>query len=418
MALKSQRAAQHSAQGSNSIFENIAAIRNGASQKSRPDFVYRLWADGTREWKTTDDCRIASGSPLAEACSKAWEDIAHIEALAKQNGDLALGYLAYEFGARSVCPNLSSHPLTLPLVHLAYYGNRATPLVPPLPRGLKTAPPRRAELGACAQQNKSEYCRALDRIRRYLEAGDVYQVNYTQAFSVESNLSGNDLFSRLSAMNPAPFSIHLDCGDFEILSSSPECFLYMEGDAVETFPIKGTAARGQSASQDAARKAALLQSPKDRAELLMICDLERHDLGQVCETGSVDVPTLFGTASFATVHHLFSHVRGRRKPGLTDTDILRAAFPSGSITGAPKKRAIEIIAELEPHARGPYTGAIGYFSAERSVWSVAMRTLIYQQGRVHFHSGGGVTIASDPEAEYAESLLKAAVLKEVCEIPA
>jgi para-aminobenzoate synthetase component 1 len=200
----------------------------------------------------------------------------------------------------------------------------------------------------------------------------------------------------------------LNCGDHEVLSSSPELFLKVRDGWAETRPIKGTRPRGATPDEDAARADELLRSEKDRAELLMIVDLERNDLGRSCEYGSVHVPELFRLESFSHVHHLVATVRGRLRVGTTPLECLRAAFPGGSITGAPKIRAMEIIEELEPVCRGVYSGAIGWVDARGNAeWNIAIRTMVVRQAKVHFHVGGGVVADSDPEAEYEETLAKA-----------
>jgi para-aminobenzoate synthetase component 1 len=183
---------------------------------------------------------------------------------------------------------------------------------------------------------------------------------------------------------------------------------------VETRPIKGTRPRGRDATEDAALARALVLSEKDRAENLMIVDLERNDLGRVAQTGSIEVPELFEVETYANVHHLVSTVRGRLREGRDAVDLLRATFPSGSVTGAPKIRALEIIDELEPVARGPYTGAIGYFGFDGSIdLNVAIRIMVVKDGRAYFHVGGGIVADSDPEAEYEETLDKGAALARV-----
>ena len=258
-----------------------------------------------------------------------------------------------------------------------------------------------------------------DAVRRtidYIEAGDIYQANITQRFRARlpSSFDRLSLYQALRTRNPATFGAYLDFGPTAILSSSPERFLKVADGTVETRPIKGTRPRGRGPAEDKALAAELLASAKDRAENLMIVDLLRNDISRVCEIGSVKVPTLFGLESYATVHHLVSVVTGELAQGRSAVDLLRACFPGGSVTGAPKIRAMEIIAELEPTARGPYCGSIGYLSADGGMDSnIVIRTYCLQGQDLTFQVGGGIVADSDPQAEYEESLAKAKALIEV-----
>ena len=253
------------------------------------------------------------------------------------------------------------------------------------------------------------YLRAVQRVRDYILAGDVFQANLAQR--LEAPLVGTAwaLYRRLRAGNPAPFAAYADLPGATIVSASPERFLRLAPDgAVETRPIKGTRPRGADPAADAALAGALAASAKDRAENLMIVDLMRNDLSRVCAPGSVRATELFALERHPTVHHLVSTVVGRLAPGCDAVDLLRATFPGGSITGAPKVRAMEIIAELEPSARGVYCGAIGYWSVTGALdTSVAIRTAVVRDGRVTFGAGGGITADSEPAAEYQETLDKA-----------
>ncbi len=255
---------------------------------------------------------------------------------------------------------------------------------------------------------REDYERAVRRILDYIAAGDAYQINFSQRFRAQTSSSPELLYHALRAANPAPFAAYLDCGAGQILSSSPERFLQIRGRHIQTRPIKGTRPRigNEQADQKAARE--LMMSAKDQAELLMITDLERNDLGRVCEFGSVHVPDLVTLENYATVMHLVSTVEGRLAGGVTAVEAVRACFPGGSITGAPKIRAMEIIDELEPCARGVYTGAIGYLGFNGVAdFNIAIRTMIYKNGMVHFHAGGGIVADSEPALEYEETLHKA-----------
>lgn len=255
------------------------------------------------------------------------------------------------------------------------------------------------------------YGHAFDRVLDYIRAGDCYQVNLAQRFTAHAQGDPWLAYQRLRRINPAPYSAYLSTPYAQILSASPERFLRVSGGEVETKPIKGTRPRAGHDRLDAERIAELLASDKDRAENLMIVDLLRNDLSKNCATGSVKVPRLFEVESFATVHHLVSTVTGRLAPGRDAIDLLRGAFPGGSITGAPKTRAMQIIEELEPHRRGVYCGAIGYVGYDGGMDSnIAIRTLVHSRGTVRFWAGGGIVADSQREAEYQETFDKAAAL--------
>ncbi|MGH6929326.1 MAG: anthranilate synthase component I family protein, partial [Dongiaceae bacterium] len=218
-------------------------------------------------------------------------------------------------------------------------------------------------------------------------------------------------YCRLRDLNPAPFAAFLRFDDVEIVSASPERFLSMRGNRVETCPIKGTRPRGRTVEEDRALADELLASEKDRAENVMIVDLLRNDPSRVCRDRSIDVPRLCELESFATVHHLVSTIVGELRPDLTAVDLLAACFPGGSITGAPKIRAMEIIAELEPTRRGPYCGSIGYIGFDGGMdTSIVIRTYAIRNGCVTFQAGGGIVADSTPAGEYAETLAKARAL--------
>ncbi|HET7603944.1 MAG TPA: aminodeoxychorismate synthase component I [Gemmatimonadales bacterium] len=255
----------------------------------------------------------------------------------------------------------------------------------------------------------------VQRIRDYILAGDVFQVNLSQRFSVPSTRDTPDLYRRLQALSAAPFSACFECGDHEVLSISPELFLSLDGGAIETRPIKGTRPRGDTPETDARLAADLTASAKDRAENVMIVDLMRNDLSRVALLGTVQVPSLCALESHPTVHHLVSTVTAQLAPGCDAVDLLAATLPAGSITGAPKVRAMEIIRELEPVSRGVYCGAVGYIDWDGSIkLSVAIRTLTRRDGVAHIHAGGGVVLDSDPAAEYDETIAKARALLEAC----
>jgi para-aminobenzoate synthetase component 1 len=256
---------------------------------------------------------------------------------------------------------------------------------------------------------RAEFIRKIQRAQEYIRVGDVYQVNLSQRFTSSLSVRPWELFQRLSEASPAPLAAYVDGGHFQLASASPELFLRLSGRRILTRPIKGTRRRSPDPDEDARLAYELQTSPKELAELLMITDLLRNDLGQVSEYGSVIVPELSRLESFAQVHHLVSTVEGRLRPELSHVRALAACFPGGSITGAPKIRAMEIIDELEPVTRGPYTGALGYFGFNHeSQFSMIIRTAIMTNGLAYFQSGAGIVADSVPEAEYDETLIKAA----------
>jgi para-aminobenzoate synthetase component 1 len=255
------------------------------------------------------------------------------------------------------------------------------------------------------------YMEAVNRVREYIAAGDVFQVNISQRFETELTISPYELYRRLRQINPAPFASYLNFDGVTIVSASPERFLRVDGDWVETRPIKGTKPRGKNSAEDSMLAQELLNSIKDRAENVMIVDLERNDLGRVCQYGTVKVTELAILETFPTVFHLTSTVIGKLRSDKNRIDLLKATFPGGSITGAPKVRAMEIIDELEPTRRSVYTGAIGYLGFGRNLdLNIVIRTFIIKGSRAYFQVGGGIVYDSKAEAEYQETLDKAKAL--------
>ncbi|MCF6204451.1 MAG: aminodeoxychorismate synthase component I [Methylococcaceae bacterium] len=267
-----------------------------------------------------------------------------------------------------------------------------------------------------SNMKKARYRQAFDKIKAYLREGDCYQINLAQRFC--SPCSGNSwsAYQVLREINPAPFSAYLNLPDVHILSSSPERFLKLTNGEVETKPIKGTRPRFKDQLEDKQQIADLMSSKKDQAENVMIVDLLRNDISKNCKDGSVKVPKLFDIESFATVHHLVSTVTGLLADGQHALDLLRNCFPGGSITGAPKIRAMEIIEELEPNRRGVYCGAIGYIGFDGNMdTNIAIRTLVHSDNTIRFWAGGGIVYDSVMEDEYQESYDKAAALLDLLE---
>lgn len=254
----------------------------------------------------------------------------------------------------------------------------------------------------------ADFAARVIRAQRYIRQGDIYQVNLARRWTVPAGLDPWQLYRVLTHRSPAPYAALVQTGEGTVVSASPERFLCLDGVTVQTRPIKGTRPRGTTADEDAALARALCESPKERAELTMITDLLRNDLGKVCSFGSVRVPELMRLERFSHVQHLVSTVEGRLRAGLTHLAALEACFPGGSITGAPKFRAMQIIDELEPVGRGPYTGALGYLGFNRqSQLSLIIRAAFCAAEATWYYAGAGIVADSDPEAEAAETLAKA-----------
>ncbi len=256
------------------------------------------------------------------------------------------------------------------------------------------------------------YVAAVKKVKSYIKKGDIFQACISQRF--DASFAGDpwQLYLMFDSINPAPYSAYLDLDGMKVISSSPELFLKAAGGRIETRPMKGTIRRGRNRREDAVLKKRLAESGKDAAELSMIVDLERNDLGKICVPGSVEVKNHRRLEKYATVFQTTSLVRGKLKnPGMNVEEIIRAAFPGGSISGCPKIRAMEIIDEIEPVARGVYTGSVGYISFHKTMGlNIAIRSGICKNGKIYYHAGGGIVADSDPEKEYRETLVKAGML--------
>jgi para-aminobenzoate synthetase component 1 len=257
--------------------------------------------------------------------------------------------------------------------------------------------------------SRNDYLKAIKRIKEYIAAGDIYQINLSQRFSRPFHGDSWELYQILRAINPAPFGCFIDFPDITLAGVSPERLLNLDGKTrmVETRPIKGTRPRGRCKREDRLLADELRRSEKDRAENLMIVDLERNDLGKVCDYGSIHVPSLWNIEEHPNVFQMVSTVKGKLRSDKTPADLLAACFPGGSITGAPKIRAMQIIEELEPNRRGIYTGSVGYvdFRGNLDV-NIVIRSIVMRNNRAYFHGGGGIVIDSVPEKEYDETLYK------------
>jgi len=261
-------------------------------------------------------------------------------------------------------------------------------------------------VGVACDTSRDSYLATVKRIKHHIREGDIYQANYTCRFRVASPQPPEVTYSRLRDLNPAPYGAWMNFGEYQVLSSSPERMFLKTGRTVQSTPIKGTIARG-SGDTTAINEQKLRDSVKDRAELLMIVDLVRNDLGKIAEIGSVQVDSLFRTQAYANLIHLMSDISATLRPEVRLTDVLASLLPGGSITGAPKKRAVEIIGECETVPRSVYTGCIGYVHGDRADFNIAIRTMVHHLGEYHLHAGGGIVADSQPEAEYDEMMLKA-----------
>jgi para-aminobenzoate synthetase component 1 len=259
-----------------------------------------------------------------------------------------------------------------------------------------------------AASTKIEYVAGVRDALGYIGAGDIYQVNLSQRFIADGHVSALTLYAAMQRRHPMPFSAYVDCGELALVSNSPECFLLRDQGILSTYPIKGTRARSADAATDRRLAGELRCDPKELAEHVMIVDLERNDLGRVCKTGSIHVDAFAHVESFPTLHHLVSRVSGEIADDVSLAEILRATFPGGSITGAPKIRAMEIIDEIEPIERGFYTGSIGFVDdCGRAIFNIAIRTAVVAPHQAAYHAGGGIVADSNPEREYEETILKA-----------
>ena len=401
-----------------------------------------LRSKGRRVWtEERGELSVVEGSPfdvLRDLLGR--YKIAPVSGLPPFQGG-AIGYLAYELAHHlELLPGTAADGLGLPEMNVAFYdwvvsrdetAGETWAIATGLPDGgeagarhrldwieerihrpLPAAPTSKPAVSASRVSSnftKNAYVRAVRTVKDYIVAGDVYQVNISQRF--EAAVTGDpwELYRRLRHVNPSPFSAYLGFPEVSVLSASPEEFLKLEDGLLRTRPMKGTRPRGNTAAEDLEAAAELLASEKDRAENVMIVDLMRSDLGRVCVPGSIAVPELFAIEEYPTVFQMVSTVTGRTRPGVGPVEVLEACFPGGSVTGAPKIRAMEIIDEIEPVQRSVYCGAIGYVGFDGSMlMSVPIRNILVTGDRGYIQVGGGIVADSDPGAEYRESLDKAA----------
>jgi para-aminobenzoate synthetase component 1 len=406
-----------------------------------PELVFRTKGN-TVYWRSAGKWQFSGEQPLLalDRLTSSWGAI-HSDDIRFAGG--AIGYLGYElFRYVEEYKNLRARDdLGLPDCHLAVYdmilvfdhqtrqwmlagrgesGDRLDRRVDEIQRTLQFAKPTFQNFSnvpsrVIADPPNLERKRYTDGVRKaleYISAGDIYQVNLSQRFSYLFNSSAFELFSRLRAISPSFYGSYLNCGEHVVISSSPELFLRRAGLSVETRPIKGTRPRGITPDADEFLRRDLITSEKEKAELTMIVDLERNDLGRVCEYGSVEVVDHRYLDELPTVHHTVSTVRGRLRKGTRTVDLLRATFPGGSITGCPKMRAIQVIDEIEEFQRHVYTGALGFIGVSGDLTlNVAIRTMVVARNHVCYQVGSGIVADSNPEQEFEEMLHKAAAME-------
>jgi para-aminobenzoate synthetase component I len=330
--------------------------------------------------------------------------------LGEHHDHRVVGWLGYDLGLDvESWPQLAPDEFPVPVLHMTAYAEVSRF------EGVSAAgaPAVDAARDVRASISQQGYEQRVQKVVDHIKDGDIFQANLTQPFVGKFDGDPRKLFWRLCEQSPAPFAAYIEDGKgTAVLSSSPEEFLLRDGQKLRTRPIKGTRPRSADGQEDARLMRELLASEKDLAELAMIVDLLRNDLGKVAEVGSVEVGQFPQSASFAQVHHLFATVTAKLREGVSTTDLLRATFPGGSITGCPKLRCLEIIEQLEVMRRGVYTGAIGWFGPGDTMHlNIAIRTLVHQRGQVMGNAGGGVTALSDPHLEWRESLAKMAGLE-------
>lgn len=425
-----------------------------ASSQGRYDLMTaqpfcRIWADDAHTWIAQQD-RTTCHDEDPFVLLKQWLAQYATARFAFPFEGGALGYFAYELGHRIAPIGMSPSPAAIPSMQLGLYDRvivvdhqskeawlvsheydpdsaqqwplwvdrLSAPFAMPQPPMHASGDHEQAfqvHGEVSSNMTQAQYAQAFHAIQAYIHAGDCYQVNLAQRFRVRASGDAYHAYCQLRRLSPAPYMAYMQLGTaaqpLHILSASPERFLRVAGGTVETRPIKGTRPRLADAAQDRAQAEQLRHSSKDQAENLMIVDLLRNDLGRVCQTGSVQVSELFTLESFAHVHHLVSTVRGQLAPQQTAIDCLRACFPGGSITGAPKLRAMQIIQSLEPDPRGVYCGAIGYIGFDGNMdTNIPIRTAIFHQQQVEFFAGGGIVADSELNTEYQETWDKASAM--------
>jgi para-aminobenzoate synthetase component I len=402
---------------------------------ARPYITIKTFADDTEIDYVNGRHEHSSEDPFSIVKSILGENETRLSTVPFAGG--ALGYFAYDLGRKlETIPEISEHDIAMPDMAIGIYDwavvtdhqQRRTWLTGygkdertfdewnDLQDLLQTKAEfirHKFKVSSELHPNMDEeyYARSFNKIKHYIREGDCYQVNLAQRFSIDVSGDPWSAYLKLRKLNPAPYSSFFKVTEGSVLSTSPERFLKVDNGLVETKPIKGTRRRSTDVYEDRALSEDLLESEKDRAENLMIVDLLRNDIGKSCRHGSVSVPKLFALESFAKVHHLVSTVIGQLAEKNDALDLLRGCFPGGSITGAPKLRAMEIIEALEPHRRSIYCGSMGYIGFDGNMDSnITIRTLVYHQDKMYCWAGGGIVMDSRLDAEYQECFDKAAAM--------
>jgi len=407
---------------------------------ARPHITLETFADKTEIVYANGKKEHSSDDPFSLVKTLLGENKNKLSTVPFAGG--ALGYFAYDLGRRiEKIPDTSEHDITMPEMAIGIYDwavvtdhqQRRTWLTgygkdertfdewneleelfqTNAESGTSKSSTQEFEVRSEIRPNMDNECyaRAFNKIKHYIREGDCYQVNLAQRFVIDVAGDPWSAYLKLRRLNPAPYSSFFNVPEGTVLSTSPERFLKVDNGLVETKPIKGTRRRSTDVYEDRALSEDLLESKKDRAENLMIVDLLRNDIGKSCRSGSVSVPRLFALESFARVHHLVSTVIGQLADNTHALDLLRGCFPGGSITGAPKLRAMEIIEELEPHRRSIYCGSIAYIGFDGNMDSnITIRTLVHHKNQIYCWAGGGIVVDSRLDAEYQECFDKASAL--------
>ena len=407
---------------------------------ARPEVAFTTFGDVTHIQHENGQSTESTEDPFLLLKEYLGENVSNLSGLPFCGG--ALGYFAYDLGRRvEMIPETAKHDIAMPdmaigiydwavivdhhqrrswLASFCRYENTFSKwqALETLFQNQSVKKKRDYAIANDINSNmsKDEYTKAFNKIKHYIREGDCYQVNLAQRFQVEFEGDAWEAYQALRQFNPAPYASYINLPEGAVISSSPERFLRVSGNQVETKPIKGTVHRSEFAYEDKALAETLLESDKDRAENLMIVDLLRNDISKTCQSGSVTVPKLFALETYATVHHLVSTVTGKLADEMHALDLLRGSFPGGSITGAPKLRAMEIIEELELHRRSVYCGSIAYIGFDGNMDSnICIRTLIQEKNYLYFYAGGGIVWDSDADKEYQECFDKAAGIIKLCQ---
>lgn len=386
---------------------------------SRP-FTFSTWTQGKTGWR-----KIVAFDPIAQYCYQGGDELAFDAFVKSHEGKFLAGFINYDLGyeLHNIKPTLPED-LDLPLIRFAAYANYiefapdATLIHYTDPRFLERVDTLLKEPVPIVQVpetsnftvkiDREKYERCFNDIQAYIKAGDIYQINYTHRMEAQTNGSGCQHFLKFLKKNPVNYAAFWQDETFSISSISPECFVDLKGDQITTYPIKGTRPRGKTAIEDRQMKKDLLKSEKEQSELFMITDLLRNDVGKISEIGSVQVVHKKRIQTLAKVFHTYSKVIGKRAGDVSVAETLLSMFPGGSITGCPKKRAMEITDELEGFRRGVYTGSMGYILPNQdATFNIAIRTVVQKGKNLYLGVGGGITIKSEMKDEFDETLDKA-----------